>query len=317
MGSTSSIFINGRHYDTATGMPLADGAPSTKVAVSDHSSSHTVSVARGTAHHHASKPQRSRTLRRDIVAKPHGAYDHAAAHTPHHAHVAKSPLVHKFAPHPVASKPTPTSHDGVSHIVAATHRAHAAEQAKPVVARSSRELKDHLIATKLAEAQPNTHRPPKKSRLRTPARVSSVMAASFAIMLLGGYLSYINMPHLSVRVAAAQAGVSASYPGYTPSGYRFDGPVAYTDGQVSLAFAANGGTTGYRIVEKKTTWDSQAVLDNYVTTKAQDYAITASSGMTIYTFAGNAAWVNNGTLYTISGDAPLSTPQIVHIAESL
>ena len=51
-------------------------------------------------------------------------------------------------------------------------------------------------------------------------------------------------------------------------GYRFDGPVAYSDGQVSLC-STNGGTTGYRIVEKKTTWDSQAVLDNYVTTKAQ------------------------------------------------
>ena len=143
------------------------------------------------------------------------------------------------------------------------------------------------------------------------------MAASFAIMLLGGYLSYINMPHLSVRVAAAQAGISASYPSYVPDGYRFYGPVAFSDGKVTLDFAANGGTTNYQISQKKTSWDSQAVLDNFVAAKTKDYAINSAGGLTVYTYGSNAAWVDRGILYTIDGDAPLAPTQILHIAQSL
>jgi hypothetical protein len=60
------------------------------------------------------------------------------------------------------------------------------------------------------------------------------------------------------------------------------------------------------------------VLDNYVKEKAGDNYITYNErGLTIYTYNSNAAWVNNGVLYTIDGDAPLSSDQIRRIATSL
>ena len=39
------------------------------------------------------------------------------------------------------------------------------------------------------------------------------------------------MPTLSVRVAASQAGIDASYPSYRPDGYALNGPVTYGDGR--------------------------------------------------------------------------------------
>lgn len=316
MGTRTHIVINGRTYDTTTGLPTDQPSTVEHIEVKHSATPSTPKPARQPAKHRAAPLQHSTTLRRDIVAKPQGAHDHAGKHTVQRAHVAKSPSISKFAPH-IAQPKTAHAAEKTSHVIAAVHHKQPVRSAAPKPAMTSRELKDHLIATKLAHATPNTHAPAKKPRLHRPAKVSSIMAACFAIMLLGGYLSYINMPHLSVRVAASQAGVNASFPNYTPNGYSFHGPVAYTDGQVTLGFAANGGTTGYTITEKKSQFDSQSVLDNVVATASEHYDITQAGGLTIYTYNNHAAWVNAGTLYTISGDAPLGPDQVVKIAQSL
>lgn len=319
MRGKNTIFINGRHYDVVSGLPVDHETTAKKVTVHDNTSQETVTVRRAAAKPAHVKPKHSATLRRDLVKKPVGSHDHAAGQHREHAHVAKSPHITKFAPHPIVEPKTDTQvqRDHHSAVVAAAHQRFAAAQAakQPQKAMSSRELKDHLIATKLAEAQPNKH--VVKVKKHTPRRVSSVMAACFAVMLLGGYLSYINMPSLSVRVAANQAGVDADYPGYTPSGYRFDGPVAYQDGEVTLSFAANGGNLGYTISQQRSTWNSRSVLDNLVAAETGDYTINSSGGLTVYTYGQNAAWVNHGVLFTISGDAPLQTDQVIKIANSL
>lgn len=320
MRAKHSIVINGRSYDAVTGMPLSDAAPAKPVVERGETVTVTVKhpttrTPAKTAHH---QPHRSTTLRRDIVKKPAGSHDHAAKHTPHHAHVAKSPMVQKFAPHPAgATHAHETQHVPVKVpvvVAKAHHAAHKRHETKPAL--SSRELKDHLIKQQLEHA-PVKHAPHKAKKTRQPLRVSSIMAACFGVMVLGGYLSYINMPNLSVRVAAAQAGVDAQYPGYTPSGYRFDGPVSYSNGQVLLTFSANGGTSNYKINQQKSSWDSQAVLDNYVAAKTDTYDVNDTQGLTVYTYGNNAAWVNHGVLYTISGNAPLKTEQVVKIATSL
>jgi hypothetical protein len=333
MRGKHTIVINGRHYDAITGLPAdtpAEPAQATqhepvnhapaKIAVAPEKESEThVAVSRPQAHHLQHAPLKSKTLRRDVVKRPTGAHDKAAKHVTQHAHVAKSPLVTKFAPHPVGiASTTPVKISSAAHtpdIIAATHHKSAARKHTPE-ALSSRELKDHLIKQQVdhapAKANHKAHKPKK-----APLRVSSVMAACLGIMVLGGYLSYINMPNLSVRVAASQAGIDAEYPGYTPSGYRFDGPVAYSNGQVLLSFDATGGTTNYKINQQRSTWDSQAVLDNYVVAQTEEYDVNDTQGLTVYTYGNNAAWVNKGVLYTISGDAPLRTEQVLKIATSL
>jgi hypothetical protein len=136
--------------------------------------------------------------------------------------------------------------------------------------------------------------------------------------MLGGYFTYLNMPNLSVRVAATQAGINATYPDYQPDGYRLDGAIAAQEGKVQMKFASNSGPQNYVITQEKSTWDSSAVVDNLVKPASNDsYVTTNERGLTIYTFDGNAAWVNGGILYTVGGDAPLSSEQIRRIATSL
>ena len=167
----------------------------------------------------------------------------------------------------------------------------------------------------------NTHKqsaPAKKPFLKRHPRAFSIVTASVALVLLGGYLTYLNMPSLSVRVAAAQAGINANYPSYQPDGYSLNGLIGYSPGEVSMKFAANGGPQTYTIKQSKSNWDSTAVLDNYVTPRAGvSYIPYTERGLTIYTYGNNAAWVNGGILYTIEGNAPLSSEQIRHIATSL
>ncbi len=321
MRGKQTIVINGKAYDALTGMPVHDETPAQK------STPHTVAApvkpsaaqaapehnTRTTGRNARHKPHRSTTLRRDIVNKPEGK--HVVASQQPRAHVSRSGMISKFAPHPSKPEPIISRSQPVSPIVASAHAKVAAHPTTTTVPRSSRELKNHLIRQQIDNA-PTHHAAPKKQR-RAPLRVSSVMAACLGLMILGGYLSYINMPNLSVRVAAAQAGVNAKYPGYTPSGYRFDGPVAYSNGTVSLGFAANGGTASYEINQKKSNWDSQAVLDNFVVAQSDQYSVNDIQGLTIYTYENNAAWVNRGVLYTISGNAPLRTDQVLKIATSL
>ncbi len=317
MRSKSTIVINGQNYDAFSGLPIDQAAAKTNKPATDSKPAPSAPTPRqsGTSLHR--KTQHSATLRRDLLKRPAGEHDRAAKHTTSHAHVTKSPLVSRFAAHPETKVRASTASQSSPHVVAAVHQKTVKQKPTSTPAMSSRELKEHLIRQQLDKA-PVKHPPVKKKRtIRKPLRVSSVMAACFGIMLLGGYLSYINMPNLSVRVAAAQAGIEAGYPGYIPSGYHFAGPVAYSNGRVLLTFKASGGTNAYQINQQKSNWDSQAVLDNYVAAQTASYDINTTQGLTIYTYDNSAAWVNHGVLYTISGDAPLRTEQVLKIATSL
>jgi hypothetical protein len=191
--------------------------------------------------------------------------------------------------------------------------------AAPVAApKPAKIIKQEAIQDALDRAPAKSaavHKPAKATRR---PRHMSVATAALALLLLGGYLTYLNLPSLSVRVAAAQAGVNATYPDYHPDGYSLKGAVAYKEGAVSMQFAANAGPQNFTITQSKSSYDSAAVLDNYVKPKAGDqYTTYNERGLTIYTYNGNAAWVSGGVLYTIDGNAPLSGEQIRHLATSL
>ncbi len=307
-----TITINGVHYDASSGLP-----------------NETAKKAASRGGHHATnihqKTQRSSTLNRSYAKKPAGQ-----PKSPTHATikrkvtVSRSPHITKFAkdPQPI-SKPVRVMDIGPSvhpHVAKAHTKSHTKAQTKhaPVQLQHppAKQLKEQAIAKALANAAPEKkapkHRSPKRSRKL------SVASASLAIMLLAGYLTYLNLPALSVRVAAAQAGIDASYPDYRPTGYRLNGPVAYAGGEVSMNFKANASTQQFSINQSKSSWDSSALLANYVEPKAgESYDTYSDAGLTIYTYGSNAAWVNGGILYTIEGDAALSNDQVRHIATSM
>jgi hypothetical protein len=126
------------------------------------------------------------------------------------------------------------------------------------------------------------------------------------------------MPNLSVRVAAAQAGIDATFPEYRPVGYRLDGPVAYQSGEVSMRFASNSAPIAFSLNQSKSSWDSAALLEKYVNPRSKgNYATYSDAGLTIYTYGTDAAWVNGGILYTVEGNALLSNEQIRRLATSM
>jgi hypothetical protein len=319
--SEKTVIVKGTVYDKRTGMPLRldRASQQTKTAHSVH------------------RPlQKSQTLNRKYVKRDVPQVASAAIVTPAPEvlptitthHVTRTPRVVKPAPKVTHfAKPVAKPHTGkvMSDIGPAPHRlATQAQQkiAKPfpqTIVKPSQIIKQEAIAKAMANTPAKRdHQVTPPSRHPKLKRHLSMASVSLAILLLGGYLTYLSMPSISTRVAASQAGIAASYPSYQPTGYSLNGPVAYQQGRVTMTFAANAGPMSYTLDQTKSGWDSSAVLDSYVKPKAgDDYQTTTSNGLTIYSFGSTAAWVNRGIFYTISGDAPLSEDQIQRIATSL
>jgi hypothetical protein len=316
--SQKTITINGRVYDAHTGMPLDDTSEHKALKHEEQRSS----PKRAPLHHSKnihSAPQKSQTLNRRVVKKTIVSTDIPQQTV---QKVAKNPAITKFAPHPAGVKSRvlrdigPAAHPHITNAhqkMAAQKQAATHQPQKP-----SRVIKEEAIQEAMAKTPSKTDKATKEKRTGKLPRFASIASASFALLLLGAYFTYLNMPNLSVRVAAAQAGIDASYPEYHPDGYSLKGPIGYNEGEVTMKFAANAGPQNYTIDQARSSWDSTAVLENYVKQKAGDNYITYNErGLTIYTFDGNAAWVNGGILYTVSGDAPLSSDQIRRIATSM
>lgn len=205
---------------------------------------------------------------------------------------AMTPITH-------ATKPRPAAH-------------HVAAAPKP-----AKELKQDAITAALKQEVAST----KPRRQKKPAsafgRWLTVGSASLAVLVLGAYFTYLNMPNLSVRVAAVQSGIDAKYPGYRPDGYSLSGPIAFKEGQVDMKFAYNGGGQNFTLSQQKSSWDSSAA-GAYAEQQSNGSATTVTAdGLTIYLYDGNALWVNGGVLYSIRGDAPLSSDQVRRLATSL
>ena len=184
------------------------------------------------------------------------------------------------------------------------------------------ELKDRAIRDAFDRAADmniatEEHHKKKRSRSRVSRRFVSAFSMTMAIALLAGYLVYINMPNISIKVAAMRAGIDASYPSYQPSGYTLKGMVTFKNGGVEMEFASSGDA--YVLAQSKSSWDSSALLSNYVKPNwGGNYTITKDHGLIIYLNErdGDAAWVSGGILYVIDGNE-LTSEQIRGIATSL
>lgn len=315
MNKQKTITINGVQYDEHTGMRMDNAPKPQQRSISQSPHSHSL---------HA-KAARTQTLRRSHIKSPS-----KAKHTQHIApkkHL-KSPMVHKFSPSQVTQKQpmrvisdmAPVKHPvheaaQIKHTAKKQQVAHTATK-QHVEPKPAAHVKETAIVKAMHNSKP--HKQIKQSFAKRHPKLVSAGTASLAVVLLAGYMTYINLPNLSVKVAAIQAGVDASYPSYQPSGYSLNGPVAYSNGEVSMKFAANVGPQDFTVSQTKSSWDSSALLDNLVQpSSGGNYATFNDSGLTIYIYDTNAAWVNGGILHTIEGNAPLSNDQIRRIATSM
>ncbi len=334
--SEHTVTINGVAYDKHSGLPIHKTPPAathtTPAGSKQHSAQHAHAIhshvqKSKTLNRHYVRPSASSTAKKSaatetvkVVAKPAAP---AAASTHAITRFAKHPVditVKQSRPQPrrVVADIAPTVHPMVQRVTAAK-----AATSAPTVPKPSHVIKQEAIEKSLSESTPaksrrHREKAAKHSTKALHGRALKFASAGAALFLIAGYFTYLNMPNLSVRVAAAQAGIDASYPSYHPSGYSLAGPVAFDDGQVSMKFAMNGSNQNFTLTQVKSGWDSSAVQNNYVIPAAgSDYTVTQANGLTIYTYGNDAVWVNGNILYTIKGDASLTADQIQRIATSM
>lgn len=354
MTKQTTITINGRLYDATTGKPVAAPtaapspeatAPAPKPAAArtfsdigprptaaDHAVKPATQPPKAAARRanpaaqtvHAS-PQKSQTLYRKALKKP--AAEHPEASITTQELPGRSPLISKFGNGHL------TIHSDLTRKAqreAVADEPIAPAQVHPTVAKviqqqqlpaapqaSGKELKEQLIKERLAEVSDSPHKTPKRAWFKSKPRMATILTASLALLVLGGYLTYMNLPVISMQVAASRAGVDATFPNYRPDGYALNGPITYSPGEVNINYKSTSNDNGFRISQKPSNWDSQGLLDNYVTRQTENYLTFQERGVTVYTFGNKAAWVNGGLLYTLEGTASLSSDQVLRLATSM
>lgn len=335
MGKKHTIVINGRTYDAITGLAVSEkganhtaknNAPSAKTKPASSAQKAVVkdvgsAKPKTTAKNIHRRTQRSKTLKRTALKKPTPAKSHKIPVSSSSKKYARSPQITKFAKHPeVAHKKA--SETSVPKKEIATKKP---AQKKPVQAVSSRAIKEQLIREQMekAPAARVTIEKVRKTKAKdvspSKLRTASVITVCLSLLALAGYLTYLSMPNLSMRIAAMQTGVNAKLPEYQPQGYALSGPVTYDDNKVTADYKAQFGGQEYTITQTSSEWDSRATLDNFVAKdSSDDYQIRSKQGLTIYTYGNKAVWVNGGVLHVLkSNSAPLTSQQIERIAVSM
>ncbi len=302
------------------------------------------------------KPQKSSTLMRAAVkkpAKPAKIHAKAPATSPvsaaadsHHdtfaahvkpgralraSHTPQSSLISKFgaAANSIRSEILPVKTPPVAaHKVSAPAPAKTPKTAMPAPKAAAKAAPAKPDRFKAAIEQSTSHQQPKLKKpklhhkvarkLRVSPRVVSF--ASFTLIALGisAFVAYQNLPELAMRVAATRAGLSASLPTYQPSGYAMAGPIQYQPGEVTVNYKSTSDQRTFDVTQKNSSWNSETLLENYVTTSGKPYQTFQSNGRTIYIYDGNkATWVDGGIWYNVDGKSNLNSDQLLRIAGSL
>ena len=298
MKNDNTVIINGQKYDSSTGLPVEKSVSQPKNTKNSIRSVHSL----------AQKPKTLKTGRSMDIAR--------------------SKSVSHFASRVVISsveKPTSTKQridvKSINHPLAARvekMRLHAKNSpTNSIVSKSAKVIKQEAIDEALDKSSKMSDA--KIGFFRRHAKFINIFSIGIILLIIAGYFVYLNMPSISVRIASVQAEINATYPEYSPDGYSVNGPVLYSNGEVVINFKANTGNGKFVIKQSKSSWDSSAVKIQVDKDSNNDTLESKEGGLTIYTYnnGSNAAWVNGGILYTITGNAKLSGEQIRHIATSL
>lgn len=252
------------------------------------------------------------------IIEPESLLQVSAVRHEHVKKVKKSKLITRFGnfaggpsfitkSEPIAVKPVPeatTTHIG--------HQAVKTESAPDFNA---------AIHHATSHEQP-AHKHPKRAhraarKLGISSKAFNAGAAMIAIVLLVGFYAYQNKAGAEFQTAASKAGIHASLPGYTPSGYAMSGPVQYQPGEVTVSFKSNSDERNYSLSQQSSNWNSDALAAN-LASQPGNYNTVQDGDKTIFVDQNsNASWVKNGVLYEISGDSTLSTDQLLKIVNSI
>jgi len=346
------ITINGKKYDARTGQLVGSShAAAPKRSAPKVSAPHAATpkrvvsdIARTPAPSLKRRQQsRSQTLMRTAVKKPTPttkahppkAPAHVAKQAPKKptlpriqhfdvarhtraAAVKKSELISKFNNSGIVQHPIATAETAVRERIE-----HLPVRPAPVVQAASTGVQSMLErGLKNAQSHTETFKPSKAHKKKTgkkgKGRLTSLAAGSLAAVLLFGFIAFQNVPNISVRYAAARSGVQASLPGYKPAGFALSNRIQYNPGQITLNFASTTDERAFKITQRETAWNSEALHANYVLSQSDQIQKYEDRGRTIFIYGNNnATWVNGGVWYDINGDSHLNSDQLIRIATSM
>lgn len=190
---------------------------------------------------------------------------------------------------------------------------------------SAKELKEQAVQQALAATMTPEKTTAKKKTQKDFGKVHfgfgrvmlALSCAAVAVLAIV-YFVNLNMPDISLKVAAMQTGIDATYPGYVPRDYAISS-ITSEDKKVTMEFKNNTNGDAFTLAEETSSWDSDALLNNYVKGSYGDsYTVIREQGLTIYISESNATWVNGGVVYRITTtNGSLTNKQIKSIATSL
>ncbi len=188
-----------------------------------------------------------------------------------------------------------------------------------LVADEDQALRKALRSVASMDDEPEDKTLRKKLPKRKTSKKRFALAFFCAIACVGGIVYFVgsNIPDISVKVAAIQTGIEASYPTYVPRDFSLS-DISSENGKITLSFKGPDKAT-FTITEEKSSWDSTALLRNFVEpTWNANYVTTHEQGLTIYISGANATWVNGGVLYKISAPTgSLTKKQLRNIVTSM
>jgi hypothetical protein len=147
-------------------------------------------------------------------------------------------------------------------------------------------------------------------------KLINLTAGLAAFLVIGGFVTYLNLTNIQVHVASMKAGFHVSMPSFKPTGYALNGGVKAQDGLATLSFRS--GDSAYTVAQEPSDWNSTTLLDQTTAERGKPTQTVQSNGRIIYIYNGtDATWVNGGVLYKVSGNATLDTNEIVSLATSM
>jgi hypothetical protein len=201
----------------------------------------------------------------------------------------------------------------------------AAATAVSAIATTSQSLNsfnaalEHASSHELPKHKKSTVRRRLARKLHITTRTLNTGMGLAAVLMLGGFIAYQNVPNLAVRLAATRAGVHASLPGYQPAGFALAGPIQYQPGEITLSYKSNNNDNReFQVKQKASSWNSETLLDSFINANKLAYQTYQDKGKTIYIYDGNnATWIDGGVWYQVNGSAALNSDQLLRIAGSL
>ncbi len=176
--------------------------------------------------------------------------------------------------------------------------------------RSLSDHKDSLLREALGSSHAH-HKHHKRPHLR--GQIATGLSALAVTVLV----VYLNLPVINIKIASSRAGITARVPSYT-AGFNRSNSVATEPGRLTLSFGTKVDDRSFSISQKKSLWDSQSLLSNYVLRTSNNYEVYRDRGITLYVYNGSSAtWVDGGIWYDITGDANLTPAQLLKIAASM